>query len=339
MPKNIKPGELAEMPLEDEKIFGRNYLRELYGLKQDGYVSTRVQARIWQDLFEEMAMATIKWNGLEELGVDTRAVEYTLLHYGAGGLFTENGGFLFTQASFKNRYNIYWNPNETMLTAPTGDIWTRHCDAWVLDAGGAPVVMDADCAVCWDNVKRRPLMGSIISYADRIAKYDAVADINVEAQKTPWVIAAPVEQKRNARRWQERLQDNAQYIPVAEGATLPYTLDTKAPFIASEVKTLQRVLVNEVLTLLGIDNSPVDKRERVQTAEVISNNEAVMAAREARLKPRRQFCERANALFGTDISVEWALEGVFADIAAAMTGGGLPGLQGLISNGGENAAE
>lgn len=314
--------EAGEPPFEQEQMFGRDYLKSLYPMDGSSF-DEHAQARFWMNIFTNMALSTIKWNNLPD-SIDPRALEYILLHFGCGAAFVDNGQLLFAQATYADQVNMYYNPNSVLLTAPSGQQWTRHAEphVQVMDDGETQI-LDPDAAVAWDNILRAPLMPMLRNYAKRMAHYDAIMDTNIEAQLTPWIIAAPPEGKRNAKEWQHRLFKGKKFIPVNEGSTLPYTLDTKAPYVAGNIKDLQRTIMNEVLTLIGVDNANVDKRERVQTAEVISNNDQVMSMREARLKPRVQFAERCNAMFGTDISVEWGLEGVYADVAANNMGNGL----------------
>lgn len=326
MTKPIKESKLLDYPFEDEQMFGRKYIERMY-YASGNRSREREMKVVWERMFTNIALSCVKWNNMPDT-VDPRALEWILLNYGCGALFEDNGGILFAQASGNNMLNMYWNPNRVFMTSPNGDHWERQADTWVLDGK----VMPPNAAVCWDNMQRLPLMTVIRTYSERIAHCDAVLDTNIEAQKTPWITAAPPEQKRNARRWQQRLESNDQYIPVNDDSALPFTLDTKAPYIANELKVTQNTLVNECLTFLGVDNSSTDKKERVQTAEVLSNNEQVSLMRESRLKCRRQFAERANELFGLQLEPEWAVEGVYADIAAALQGGGLNGLQMMTAN-------
>ena len=326
MTKPIKESKLLDYPLEDEQMFGRNYIERMYYATGNRSMEHEM-AQIWERMFTNIALSCVKWNNMPD-SIDARAVEFILLNYGCGALFVD-GGPLFAQASGNNMLNMYWNPNRVFLVSPNGEKWERWADAWVKDGE----IMSPDCAVCWDNMQRLPLRTVIRAYSRRIAHCDAVIDTNIEAQKTPWITAAPPEQKRNARRWQQRLETNDQYIPVNDDSTLPFTLDTKAPYVANDIKVTQNTLVNECLTFLGVDNSTTDKKERVQTAEVLSNNEQVNLMRESRMKCRRQFAERANKLFGLKLEPEWAVEGVWADIAAALQGGGLNGLQMAMANG------
>ena len=325
MSKPIRERDLIDYPFEDDQMFGRNWVREMFTANH--HADLMMYERVWYNALVQIALSTIKWDGLPA-GIDPRAVEYILLHFGCGAMFSEAGGLLFAQCSYADMLNMYYNPNEVLLTAPSGQYWYRHAQPWGDVSTG--LVMDADCVVCWDNMARVPLLVTLRRYAHRLAQYDYVMDMNIDAQLTPWVIAANPEKGKQRQKLRKKLEAKDQYWEVTQtGAEeLPYVLQTGAPFVADKIEILKLQLVNEALTMLGVDNSMVDKKERVQTAEVLSNNEMIMASRESRLKCRQEFCDRANIVFAyhgfisNPLTVEWGIEGSIADIAAAMTGGG-----------------
>ena len=332
MTQTINPNQLTDFPFEDDLQFGRNWII-------DNFYTDSINARerqyrkVWQKAFESLAMSSISWHGVP-VAIDRRAIEYILLHFGMGALFMDEGGHLFAQSSFADQINMYYNPNEVMLTSPAGQWWYRHAQGWIKDGEYMP----ADCAICWDNMERIPLIYKIRQYAQRIARYDYIQDMNIDAQLTPWVIAGKPEGPKQLIKMQKKLERRDQFWPVTDLGLdeLPIVMPTGAPFVADKIAQVKQVLINECLTLIGYDNTNIDKKERVQTAEVLSNNEMIMGLRESRLKARQQFVERANVLFGLDMSVEWGIEGSFADIASVMKGGGFHALnmiQGGVDNG------
>lgn len=303
MAKAIKAGMNEYIP-ETELMFGRNYVRELL-TASEGY--DMLQYHYWKSYLTEMALSCFEWENVPA-GIDTRAIEYILLHWGLGAIFMDEGGHLFAQAGASNMLNMYYNPNEVILTAPNGNMWTRHAQAHV-EAGE---LLAPDCAICFDNMARQPLDPFINWYAKRLSRYDRVADINVDAQKTPWVIAGQEEGKRTRKSWVKKLRSNDQYIELNSNAggtigDIPFVLQTGAPYVADKVFESKQKLLNEALTLLGVDNTNNEKRERQIKDEVLANNEQIALMRRSRLKCRKQFCERANAIFGLEINVKWGV--------------------------------
>lgn len=284
-------------------VAGNRYARQLDN-QATGY--DKKQFFHWRTHLVNIYLSSIEWEGLPG-GIDPRAVEYVLMVYGCGAMFEEDGGHLFGAASMADNLNINYNPNRVLITSPAGNSWQRHAQAWVLDGE----VMMADCALCWDTMRRAPALADINYYAKRLARIDRVADVNVEAQLTPYIIAGSDAQEANSRALIERLRSHAQYITynnqLNDAADVIQVLNTQAPFVADQLYKVKRELINEFLTSIGVDNDPnADKREARPVAEIVQNNEQVMLARRARLEPRRQFCERVREVFGLDISVKWS---------------------------------
>ena len=291
---------------EDLQMYGRRYVNELYSPYQ-GY--DRMQFSYWYAYLTEIALSAFEWENVPA-GIDTRAIEYILLHWGLGAIFTEDDGHLFAQAASSNMLNMYYNPNEVVLTAPNGQMWERHAMTWVLDTNLGREVMPADCVVCFDNMMRQPLMPYVKWYAKRLAMYDRTADVNICAQKTPYIVASPEESKRTRQDIIKKLASNEQYIEVNSELginDIVQVLPTTAPFVADKIFECKKKILNEAMTLLGCDNTNDDKRERMVVDEVLSNNEQIALLRRSRLECRTRFAEAANAMFGLDIKVKWGV--------------------------------
>lgn len=313
MPKDIKPEELTEFPDFDEMQFGRNYIRQMYTPAQ-GY--DIVQFQFWRDYLRNLAMSCFKWENVPA-GIDVRAMEYILLMFGQGAMFTDEGGLLFAQAAPNNMLNMYYNPNAIRLVAPNGQTWERHCTAWVLrpENGGEPVMMQRDAVMCYDNMLRAPLDKYIRNYAQRLATIDRITDVNVGAQRTPWVMAGPEESRGTRRRLISKLLENDQYISLNDQDVNALqglqVLPTVAPYVADKLQETKKAILNEAVTLVGVDNTNQEKRERMIDAEATANNEQIMVLRRSRLQTRREFCKWCNIVFDLhgdeEMSVKWGV--------------------------------
>lgn len=63
-------------------------------------------------------------------------------------------------------------------------------------------------------------------------------------------------------------------------------------------------VMNQLLTFIGINNNPSDKKERLVVSEAISNNGVISANIEVGWKSRRKFVELINKCYGLEISVK-----------------------------------
>lgn len=307
MTQYLNPDQLnIDYVPEDELMGGRNHVRRLYG--RSAQLDIR-QRGFWVNYLENLAIAAFDWVGLPA-SIDPRALEYILLTYGQGAIFTECGGHMFAQAAPADNINMYFNPNRINLYTPNGDYYQRHCNVWVCDGE----VMPRDAVICYDNMTRSPMLHWIRTYADRLATIDRVIDINISAQRTPWIIKAPEESKGNVKAIQRKLAANEQFIPVNSGLENVVdveVLQTNAPYVVDKLMADKKKLLDEATTLLGIDNANTEKKERVNTQEVLSNNEQIAIMRESRMKCRKRFCEQARDVFGLEIDVEWSVPHAF----------------------------
>lgn len=299
---NVTDALFDEIEISD-LLQGNKQARRVLG--RDGAYDM-AQYRHWRNHLLNLYTSSIEWMGLPA-GIEPRTVEYVLARFGMGALFKSDGGFLFGQTSPGSALNINYSPNRVQITSPAGDSWTRHALSWVNDA---LEVMPADCAICYDTMERKPAMTDIAYYAKRLATVDRVADVNIGAQLTPWIIAGTDAQEGNSKRLINKLRENSQFLTVNDSYVtggMPTVLVTAAPFVADKLFDYKTNLVAEYLCSIGVDNDPnSDKRAQRNIAEIVQNNEQVMIARRARLEPRREFCERVNAVFGLDIWCEWA---------------------------------
>lgn len=292
---------------ESELMLGKKHVRELLDTTQS---YDQLQYRFWRTYLENIAIAGFTWENVPA-GIDPRAIEYIMLYYGMGALFTESGGVLFAQAAPAENINMFYNPNKINLFSPAGQCWQRHCNFWV---NAENEVMPRDAVMLFDNMMRTPLSGFISNYARRLAAIDRTIDINVGAQKTPWIITGPEEAKATKKGIIKDLKNNKQFISQNSGITdiVNYeVLNTNAPFVADKLLDAKKRILDEAITFLGADNANTDKRERVNTQEVLSNNEQVMLMRNSRLKCRKDFCKVANVVFAeyldAPISVTWSV--------------------------------
>ena len=81
-------------------------------------------------------------------------------------------------------------------------------------------------------------------------------------------------------------------------------LNTTAPIVFDKLQVQKTNVLNECLTFLGINNANTDKRERLVTNEVESNNEMIQVNSDVMLEARKQACKEINEMFGLNISVE-----------------------------------
>ena len=77
-------------------------------------------------------------------------------------------------------------------------------------------------------------------------------------------------------------------------------LKTDAPYLIDKLDIHKHEIFNEALTVLGIDNANTDKKERLITNEVESNEQLVSYYLNCWYKTRKRACDEINKKFFND---------------------------------------
>ena len=141
-------------------------------------------------------------------------------------------------------------------------------------------------------------------------------NVNVKAQKTPVLITGTLEQQRALKALYAKYEGNEPVIYGDKSLNqIPIqALNTQAPNSYLELTMMKNRVWNEALTFLGVDNAFTDKKERMITDEIESNNEQLMIQRSIMLNARQQACDMINKLFAGqlpngDVSVRYRKQG------------------------------
>ena len=136
---------------------------------------------------------------------------------------------------------------------------------------------------------------------------DRIIDVNTNAQKTPVLVQGTEKQRLTLLNLYKEFNGNAPFIFGDKNLDLNALkcLNTGAPYVADKIYQLKTQIWNEALTYLGISNISIQKKERLVTDEVTRNQGGTIASRYGRLQARREAVDKINAMFGTNITVDY----------------------------------
>lgn len=309
-----KPDMACLIP-PDVAMFGNAYAIKW----QNNANAYRTYSNWWQ-LFYTAATTCFKWEGMPA-EVDTRFFEKILFLSGSAALTKRAPEadklplWVVTRFSQQGQPDIYNNPNTIRMVAPNGMQWVRHLNTWVSKRGNqhgtSTKLMSADAVACWDNLQRLPLYNAIDVICTRLSEFDLTIDQNVRAHRVPYIINVPEESKRNAEAMFNKVNagEPAIYLsPLSSSVVNMQVFNSGIDYNVDRLLNDQLKLVSQAYTLLGIDNNAAaEKKERVQTAETLANNEQFMVQRESRYQARLRFADQARELFGLELEPMWAV--------------------------------
>lgn len=209
-------------------------------------------------------------------------------------------GYINTRASSNGYVNIYGLP--TKLNCYSYSFSKMR----TIYNGLAKPNKNEACIYVLNNYDRLPTWSTLELFAYRFYEIQRSIDTNIINQKIPMIIVATEEQRLSVENMYSQIEGNKPAIVVDKnglGVEQFKCLQTGIPFVADKLTDQKKEVWNEVLTFLGINNIPIEKRERAIADEVNANNEMINLFLQAFYKPRKQACEWFNQLYGTHIDV------------------------------------
>ena len=157
-------------------------------------------------------------------------------------------------------------------------------------------------------------MDKVNFYADVMALSAETVGTNLFNSKLAYVFAAS--SKRDAETFKTLFDRIASGEPEAviakdlfneDGSPhwMMFNQDLKNSYIVSDIMDDMRKWELKFMTDLGIPNSNTEKRERLITAEVESNDVEVRLWADMALEELKTSCKKASDMFGIDLSVDW----------------------------------
>lgn len=174
--------------------------------------------------------------------------------------------------------------------------------------------------ICWDSPSRLPYCISAMMYAHAMATTWRTKDLNMFAQRTPVALVSTDEEKLTFETIGEDYENFTPILKIKDSINLDkiksITLD--APYIVDKCELELRDLKSQVLTDLGYESNPIEKRERLVVGETQGNNGETEAMRNSALVMRQRCATAMNKMWGLNVNVK------FRSILPSMVNGFIP---------------
>lgn len=243
---------------------------------------------------KKICLSMFEWQNLPT-SMNARFIEMCLYYNGqAALLYDDDYGYINTMAADGGYINIYGLPTELNCYSYR---FNQRRSLYMTDTGEEK---GKECILVMNNYERVPTAANTTLFATRLAEAQRTADVNIKAQRTPILLTTDQKQLFTLRKMYEEYDGNAPAIFADKNVITPDALKaikTDAPFIAREIMEYKTEIWNEFLTTMGISNLS-EKRERMVTNEIDSNNELVNLNLQALLIPRKEACRQFNEKYG-----------------------------------------
>lgn len=259
-----------------------------------------IQERMYLRLLTEIACARFKWVGLPD-SIDLRFLELTLFHRALSVFYWDEDfeRYMALRASGTGKINMYDNP--TTFTVIGNTMVNKTLKA-------------TDCVPIWANYLRVPDWDIVSIFSTRFAELDRTIEIDILAQRHPFVLIADDNQKQSVLNAFRQVQEGQPVIvgtpTLGDAIANQFSLFdfNMHPDAVVNLQLVKSKMWNECMTMFGINNANQDKRERLVVSEVSANNSQVLMARNIALDSRRLACEQINAKYNLAVQVHWNVD-------------------------------
>lgn len=199
----------------------------------------------------------------------------------------------FNETLTKNIYNY-----------PTGVIPVNNRGASFIP--NEVMKVNQDGVIGWAHSSHNSVLSIVDYYTDRITEVESCIDMNLFTHKLPRLIVCSPEDKERVERIMRDIDDGNKriFLDSEDTKAISNVLSSGESYIIDKLYTYKESLENELLTLLGIDNKGVNKKERLIVDEVNANNEIINEGADCFLDEMKIFCKKVKEVLGYTISVK-----------------------------------
>lgn len=243
---------------------------------------------------KKICLSMFEWINLPP-SMSSRFLEMCLFYNGqAAMLYSNEYGFINTMAADGGYINIYGLPTEINCYSYR---FNERRSLYTVDTGEEK---GSECILVMNNYERVPTTATISLFAYRLAEAQRTADTNIKSLRTPILITTDQKQYFTLKKMYEEYDGNTPAIFADKNLISPDALKaikTDAPVLLDDLMSYKREIWNEFLTFMGLQNLS-EKKERLISNEVDSNNELINMNLQALLIPRKEACKQFNEKYG-----------------------------------------
>lgn len=246
------------------------------------------------DRYKMLALNMFRWEGLPDT-IKSRHIENSLYHNGLCIIINdENLGFISVPCNYGANLNINNEPTEVITTGYNYIKTIKYMSDKEKDK----------CQLILNNDLGIGNKEYIEYFAQKMYEVDTVIRANINQQKYPWFIPCEPKLKNSIKLMFEKV-DNLEPLILADKSIISegiQVLTTNTPYVADKLNEYKFELEREILTFVGLNNN-FEKKERLLTNEVDSNNQFIEANIEIQYKNRLIAQDYLNSKFGWNCKV------------------------------------
>ena len=242
------------------------------------------------DKFKLVCMNMHEWGNLPD-GIEERHIERWLFSRGFCAFFKDpQMAHMVLECDTGSNVNVYGDP---LGYRAHGYNYQRYLQA-------------DECVLIRNNALALPTETFILHYVNKLTEAERTMDVNVKACKTPVIFTCDDKDVLTFKRIFQQVDGNVPAIFADRGLNLESinAFLTGVKFMGNELMDYKRSVESDLLTFIGQNNTPVDKKERLITDEAEANDDLIQSFADLQLQAREKACKEINDMFGLNVTVK-----------------------------------
>lgn len=260
-----------------------------------------------QDIFIHLAnmwLTLFKWDGFPGT-CDERALEYTLMFSGKALFFRDDEPLSIGEYPVIGEGPAHYFHTPVVLGEGL-NIYYEHTNRRAYSYKYNKNFSISDSVLIRNNRLMAPTLPSLMVMTRRLVNALRTIESLSSHYKLPYFFRMDESEQKSWEVFEQQRQSNETAI-FASKALNPDSISVMptgiSPGMLKELWDHYHNLENNTFTRFGINNANTEKRERLITAEVDSNNGLIETSIEPYLLARQEACDLINEMFGLNVSV------------------------------------
>ena len=169
-------------------------------------------------------------------------------------------------------------------------------------------VVNKDACIIWAHKSHAPIRMLAMYYIEQMVEVQKTIDMNLFVHKMPRLVVCSPEDEARVKEFMEKIErgEKQLFLTADDAQAIKNVLDSGAngSYIIDKLKAYMQILDNELLTFLGINNVPVEKKERLITDEAQSNDQLIQECGNCFLDSLKESCENIEKVLKYPMPIE-----------------------------------
>ena len=254
--------------------------------------------------YKLLALNIFKYDNLPN-NIEPRHIENALFNFGQCVFFEDNDlGFVVLPCSDGGDQNIY-RDSKTVIAQGFG--YSKNITLINSSDSIVNSMKNITKGVrILNNDLKEPLQDLIYNYAYNMYNVEKSINFNIRQQKFPYVVVTNSKNELSMKTLFKKVEETEE---IAIYGSKDLNLDNinainlNTPYVVDKLNQYKYELEREILTDLGLNNT-IEKKERLVSDEVNSNNDYIYRKVELMYKTRKQAIDLINEIYGLNITIE-----------------------------------